>query len=79
MSPSSGMRGKCGEKQMMLLEGCIRLLFVITDRTVFFSKSDTMRWQSNCQRIHVILKVIAISLTERGNTCGKIDFSERSG
>ena len=30
-----------------------------------------------CQRIHVILKATTTSLTERGNTYGKIDFSER--
>ena len=30
-----------------------------------------------CQRIHVILKATTTFLTERGNTYGKIDFSER--
>ena len=32
-----------------------------------------------CQRIHVILKATTTSLTERGNTYGKIDFSKRGG
>lgn len=82
MFPSSGVRGKCGEKQTMILGELHLPLFVITGHiagAAFFSKSDTMRWQIGCQRIHVILKIVAISLTERGNTCGKIDFSERSG